>query len=299
MKKIILIVTILLVVGNLWAQKNIEKNLLFDANKMIVSYNNKDFSNYVDYLLPYAYGNDPDDKENFTKFLKEITAHDTSKITIVKVLKTDRVRNEFQAVLSIGFHNQEGYIFGISNDKGKNWLFTTNYSKQIQFDQIIESIPTLNLSFSAIVDPKFGKRTKYEIGKLVVPFSFIDINGNLLSSDSLKGKVIVMNFWSVFCHPCIREIPELNALVGKMNGKEIVFIAPAEHTSKKMLVNKFLQNHPFNYQIVLVNQDDYNVTSFPTHIIIDRNLKVINKWVGYSPDNIKQLENAIDGLLGK
>jgi thiol-disulfide isomerase/thioredoxin len=299
MRKITLIVAIFLAIGNLWAQKNIDKSVLLDATKMIESYNNKDFSNYVDYLLPKTYGNDPAKREQFVDLWKKITIGDTSKITIIKILKTSKVSNEFQAALLTRFHNQEGYILGISNDKGKNWLFTTSYSKQIQFDQIIETIPTIDPAFSIIIDPKFNKRTKYEIGKFVAPFNFSDINGKLLSSDTLKGKIIVMNFWGIFCGPCIMEMPELNTLVEKMKGKEIVFIAPAISTPKEMLINNFLPKHPFNYQIVLINQDDYSVTSFPTHIVIDQNLKVIDRLTGYSPDNIKKLENSIAGLLKK
>jgi len=299
MRKITLIVSIFLTMGNLWAQKNIEKSALLNATKMIESYNNKDFPNYVDYLLPQTYGNDPANREKFVDLWKKITTGDTSKITIIKILKTSKVSNEFQAALLTRFHNQEGYILGISNDKGKNWLFTTSYSKQIQFDQITETIPTIDPAFSIIIDPKFNKRTKYEIGKFVAPFNFTDINGKLLSSDTLKGKIIVMNFWGIFCGPCIMEMPELNALVEKMKGKEIVFIAPAISTPKEMLINNFLPKHPFNYQIVLVNQDDYSVTSFPTHIVIDQNLRVIDRLTGYSPDNIKKLENSIAGLLKK
>jgi len=299
MRKITLIVAIFLTIGNLWAQKNIEKSALLNANKMIDSYNNKDFSNYVDYLLPKTYGNDPAKREQFVDLWKKITIGDTSKIAIIKVLKTSKVSNEFQAALLTRFRNQEGYILGISNDKGENWLFTTSYSKQIQFDQIIETIPSIDPAFSTIIDPKFNKRTKYEIGKFVAPFNFIDINGKLLSSDSLSGKIIVINFWGIFCGPCIMEMPELNALVEKMKGKEIVFIAPAINTPKEMLINNFLPKHPFNYQIVLVNQDDYSVTSFPTHIVIDQNLKVIDRLTGYSPDNIKKLESSVAGLLKK
>ena len=299
MRKITLIVAIFLTIGNLWAQNNIEKSALLNATKMIESYNKKDFPNYVDYLLPQTYGNDPANRGKFVDLWKKITTNDTSKIAIIKILKTSKVNNEFQVALLTRFRNQEGYLLGISNDNGEKWFFTTSYSKQIQFDQIIELIPTIDPAFSKIIDPKFNKRTKFEIGKFVAPFNLTDINGKLLSSDTLKGKIIVMNFWGIFCGPCIMEMPELNALVGKMKDKEIVFIAPAISTPKEMLINNFLLKHPFNYQIVLVNQDDYSVTSFPTHIVIDQNLKVTDRLTGYSPDNIKKLENSIVGLLKK
>lgn len=45
------------------------------------------------------------------------------------------------------------------------------------------------------------------------PFSVTDINGNEYSLESLKGKIIVLNFWFVECKPCVQEMPELNELV--------------------------------------------------------------------------------------
>lgn len=283
-------------IENLKAQ---EKSVLSKANEMLEYHNNKDFVNYVDYLIPQIYGNDPANKVKVAELFKKMTQDDTSKIRIIKVLKTVKKSNEFQAALLTNFKNQEGYIFGVSNDKENNWLFTTSYTKHIQLGQIIKVIPSLDTSFSRIVDPKFGKRIKYEVGQFVTPFNYTDINGKPLSSDSLKGKVIVMNFWGITCGPCIMEMPELNKLVEKMKDKEVVFIAPAIYTPKEALINSFLPKHPFDYQIVLVDQKDYSVTSFPTHIIIDQNLKVINLLTGYSPENIKQLENAISGLVEK
>ena len=105
MRKITLIVAIFLIMGNLWAQKNIEKSALLNATKMIESYNNKDFPTYVDYLLPQTYGNDPANREKFVDLWKKITTNDTSKISIVKILKTSKVSNEFQAALLTRFHN--------------------------------------------------------------------------------------------------------------------------------------------------------------------------------------------------
>lgn len=299
MRKTTLITAMLLFFGNLWAQDNIGKNAFSNANQMITYYNNKDFLNYVNCLLPQTYGNDPANKEKFADLLKNITKNDTSKIQIIKVLKTSVINGQYQAVFLNKFHNHDSYIFGISDDKGKNWFFTTTYSDQVQFDQIIEELPTIDTAFSKFVDPRFGKRITYNKGQLIGSFSYTDINGNLLSSDSLKGKVIVLNFWSITCGPCIIEIPELNKLVEIMKDKEVVFIAPAIYTSRELLNNGFLLQHPFNYQIVLVDNDDYSITSFPTHIIIDQDLKVVDRLTGYSPGNIKNLEQIINRTLEK
>ncbi len=299
MRKIFLITAMLLFFGDLWAQISIEESAFSNANQMNTFYNNKDFLNYVNCLLPQTYGNDTANKEKVADFWKNMTKNDTTKIQITKVLKTSAINGQYQALILNKFHNHDNYIFGISDDKGKNWFYTTPYSNQVQFDQIIELLPNLDTAFSKFVDPRFGKRVTYNKGQSIASFSYTDINGNSLSSDTLKGKVIVLNFWSITCGPCILEIPELNLLVERMKDKEVVFIAPAISTSIELLKNGFLLKHPFNYQIVLVDNDDYSITSFPTHIIIDQDLKVVDRLIGYSTENIKNLEQIINRTLEK
>jgi thiol-disulfide isomerase/thioredoxin len=297
MNKTTLTALFIFIFVNIWAQNNIEKSALLNAKQMSFYYNNKDFINYVNYVFPQDYRNDPSKKGELATLYKKYKNNPTDKIEIIKVLKNSIVKGQYQALFLEKSNNREGYIFGISDDKGKNWFFTDTYSDQMQFDDVIKKIPTIDTEFSKLVDPKFGKRTTYEIGKSISPFSFTDINGNLLSSDLLKGKVIVINFWGTTCTPCIAEIPELNNLVEKMKGKEVVFIAPVIDTSKERLTNNFLPKHPFNYQIVIVDKDDYSITSFPTNLVIDQNLKVVEKLTGVSPENIKKLEQKINELI--
>jgi thiol-disulfide isomerase/thioredoxin len=297
MKKTTLTALFIFVFMNIWAQNNIGKSALLNAKQMSLYYNNKDFINYVNYVFPQDYANDINKKTELANIYKKYKTDVTDKIEIIKVLKTSTVNGQYQALFLEKNSNQEGYIFGVSNNKGQNWFFTSAFSKQVKFDLIINEIPTIDKSFSKLVDPKFGKRITYKIGESIATFSFTDINGNLLSSDLLKGKVIVINFWGTTCTPCIAEMPELNNLVEKMKGKEVVFIAPVIDTSKETLVNNFLPKYPFKYQIVIVDSDDYSITGYPTNLVIDQNLKVVEKLTGVSPENIKKLEQKINELI--
>jgi len=84
-------------------------------------------------------------------------------------------------------------------------------------------------------------------------------------------------------------------MVNYYNSKDFMnyvnFLLPQTYgndlANKEMLVNNFLLKNPFSYQIVLIDNDDYSITSFPTHVVIDQDLKVVDKLTGYSPDNIK------------
>ncbi|MEN8118960.1 MAG: TlpA disulfide reductase family protein [Bacteroidota bacterium] len=297
MKKFKLLAMLLFIIGNVAAQENIEKNALFHAAQMAKCFNSRDYQKYVDYLLPSQYGNDQANKDKYAGMWQKIMASDTAKTEIISVLKFSIHKNQYQALFQNKFRNSLGYVLGISNNNGQNWFFTQFMSTKMQFTFILKMIPSLDSTFSKIIDPRFGKRISYETGKTIAPFKYTDINGNLLSSDSLKGKVIALNFWSITCGPCIAEMPELNALVENMKGKDVVFIAPATHTPKEKLINDFLPKHPFSYDIVLINSDDYSINSFPTHILINQNLEVVDRLTGYHKDHIKKIEQIIDDLL--
>ena len=138
------------------------------------------------------------------------------------------------------------------------------------------------------------------IGTNASIFSATDMHGNKYSLDSLKGKIIVMNFWFVQCKPCIMEMPELNKLVERYKDEEVVFLAFA--TNDKSKIDTFLKKKSFSYHIIPSSKKiaaKYKVSSYPTHIIIDKNSKITYATAGLSATTISDIEKAIESLLKK
>ena len=136
------------------------------------------------------------------------------------------------------------------------------------------------------------------LGKPALPFSVTDINGNNYSLESLKGKVIVINFWFVECKPCVMEMPELNKLVEKFNNKDVVFLGFAMNEKDK--IEQFLKKTKYKYNIIPGAKDvigTYGVTSFPMHIVIDKNSIITFAVNGLGPTTIEDLEKEIGGLM--
>ena len=67
--------------------------------------------------------------------------------------------------------------------------------------------------------------TKAQVGLDAPDFSAADMNGKTYSLSSLKGKIVVINFWFVECKPCLIEMPDLNEIVEKYKSEEVVFLA--------------------------------------------------------------------------
>ena len=64
-----------------------------------------------------------------------------------------------------------------------------------------------------------------QIGHPFQKFSFTE-NGKTFNNDSLKGKVVFINFWFEACHPCILEMDALNELFEKLkDNKDFMFVS--------------------------------------------------------------------------
>ncbi len=275
------------------AQEEFKEIALSKAKTIIEAYNSKDHVKYVDLLTPEQYPIEA--KTKFYDAFKRVMENDARNISNLKIKRFGIYDSTQQAYFTMKFGNNNSSFFGISSNNGENWYFT-QFIGTFNFEHIKKMmIRQLDPSF-ADLDPSYGKRISYKMGEQVSPFAYEDINGNLLKSESLIGKVIVLNFWSTSCAPCIKEMPQLNKLVEKMKNKDIVFIGLASNTNKQKLQDSFLHKHKFLYQIVTINGNDYSINALPTHIIIDREQKVIGEYLGASDENLMKIESLLNDL---
>lgn len=110
-----------------------------------------------------------------------------------------------------------------------------------------------------------------------------------------KNKIIVINWWATSCLPCREEIPDLNKLVEKYSGRDIEFVAIIYD---KENLSRFLKEYKFSYQQGY-SHDDLSLLfekSFPRHLIIDKNGKIIFN-AGGLPDIYEKLDNIIKSVL--
>lgn len=111
------------------------------------------------------------------------------------------------------------------------------------------------------------------LNKKLPDFKLKDLNGNEFSSSRLIGKPTLINYWAIYCGPCVAEFPQLDELKVKY-GAKMNFIAIAENTCTEGELNKFLEKHPFSFYI-LQNGEEYKKTlkigAIPRNIFIDKN----------------------------
>lgn len=120
------------------------------------------------------------------------------------------------------------------------------------------------------------KNKKLMLGKSMQNLVLKDMQGNVYTSEDLKGNVVVVNFWFTKCVPCIKEIPDLNALKKEFGTDQVLYFAITY--DKKDLINEFVKKHPIDFTIIPEDKNSINqflVGFYPTNFILDQAGKVV------------------------
>ena len=135
-------------------------------------------------------------------------------------------------------------------------------------------------------------------------FSAVSMDGERIELNSLKGKVVVLTFWSTRCQNCHGVIPKLNRIANNYKGKDVVFLALTMENQAK--VENYLRKNQFNFKIlpntfdVVLKYADKNGTgfiemAFPTHFLVNQNGEIELKTSGF--DKAGQIDSVISRLL--
>jgi thiol-disulfide isomerase/thioredoxin len=120
-----------------------------------------------------------------------------------------------------------------------------------------------------------------------------DLDGKDVSLESLKGKVVLVNFWATWCEPCKIEIPELIELQQEYGPKGFTVLGIAMDDEGRSAVAPFVQKEKFdtdagkstmNYPIVIGNDaagDKFGgLLGYPTSILLSRDGKQVKHITG-------------------
>ena len=124
-----------------------------------------------------------------------------------------------------------------------------------------------------------AKDLKPYLGEPLPDFTLSDMDGKNHTLSQYRDKVVMVNFWATYCGPCIKEMPSMQRLKEKLNGKpfEILAIDMAE---SKENITAFMQRHKIkvNFHILLDTEgyvlEKWMVSAVPTTFIIDPQGKI-------------------------
>ncbi|MBD8487754.1 TlpA family protein disulfide reductase [Echinicola sp. CAU 1574] len=104
--------------------------------------------------------------------------------------------------------------------------FSTRRFKGGQFErEIAIARPYMTSEESKALIVELEKKYFTEAGQPGFKFEYEDVEGNMVSFDSFKGKVVYLDIWATWCGPCIKQIPSLKKLEEELHGEDIVFLS--------------------------------------------------------------------------
>jgi thiol-disulfide isomerase/thioredoxin len=127
-------------------------------------------------------------------------------------------------------------------------------------------------------------------------FTAKTLDGEKLSNESLKGKVVLVQFWATWCQYCRRDQPSVDAITGDFADKGLVVLAVNVGEPKRK-VKQYLAESPRACRIVLMEDTNlaalYAARSYPLYVLIDREGNVAGRQKGAAG------EDALRRLLRK
>jgi cytochrome c biogenesis protein CcmG/thiol:disulfide interchange protein DsbE len=125
------------------------------------------------------------------------------------------------------------------------------------------------------------------------------LDGSVIGSDSLRGRVVLVNVWATWCLPCRAEMPLLEAMHRRHRDKGFAMIGLSVDRGPESEVRTFLTERGISYPVGIVPDDFLNVfggvRGYPTSFLIDRAGVVRHAVIG--PLAPASLELAVRRLL--
>lgn len=240
---------------------------------------------------------------------EEVTYNQLSMDNVIRGGDIRDYPNEFQASWSAGKQrtmafareNKESYITSLELMEHYTW-FDENEVEEIygHFPPHVKGSPhgrVLARRLEASRDTRTGMPAKNFVKK--------DMNGKTVSLEKLRGKFVLLDFWGSWCGPCRASHPHLKELHEKYK-RQVVFINVAQENVKDLaearkLWTAAVKEDGLTWTQVLNNEGRdtcdmvrlFNITAFPTKVLIDPRGIVVAKMVGGMVNAEEILENAL------
>lgn len=126
-----------------------------------------------------------------------------------------------------------------------------------------------------------------DVRKQDADFTLSDIEGKKWNLKSLRGKVVLVNFWATWCPPCRKEMPDLQSLHKKFDKEGLVILGITDEDAPK--VNAFLKGQRVNYPILLDPQHEaarlFGIEGIPKSFVYARDGKLVAQAIDMRTQN--------------
>jgi len=141
------------------------------------------------------------------------------------------------------------------------------------------------------------------VGQAFPQFALIGLDGGTTSLDRFRGKLVVLNVWATWCHPCRQEMPSLDRLARSVDPQRMAVVGLAVDEDKR-LVQEFILQYHVTFPIFIdadmqIANRILGIKAFPATFLIAPDGKLVGQIFGErewnSPAMMRLLDDAYRG----
>ena len=104
-------------------------------------------------------------------------------------------------------------------------------------------------------------------------FTLEDLEGNLISLESMRGRQVIVNFWQLSCGPCLAEKKEFQDFINEYGQDEVVILSINLRDTPEQ-INAYMEENQYTFPVLMDTSDniagvEYRVRATPTNVFID------------------------------
>ena len=185
---------------------------------------------------------------------------------------------------------------------GKNWLEFVGKRIAVEGSmQTRKEVSIIRVDSLQVLAASIAEREAIKVVGQTVDLRLNDLSGVEQSLQSLKGRIVILNFWATYCIPCRKEMPDLAAVQNEFAalGVQVVGVS-MDDIEDKHKVLQFVRETKVNFPIWIGGSVEHMVkfglgTALPGTVIIDRDGKTARIISGVVDPSV--LRKEIDALL--
>ncbi|HVL68164.1 MAG TPA: redoxin domain-containing protein [Vicinamibacterales bacterium] len=153
---------------------------------------------------------------------------------------------------------------------------------------------------NAAAAKRFVSNPRYARETFAPDFAITTLSGDTLTSESLLGKVVLLDFWATWCGPCVEATPGLARIHKKLQDDDFVIVgvsADRDAGQWRAFIDKNRLGWPQFLDTRQTMASRFGVNAFPTYILIDHEGVIRYRKQGWSPNVDGQIEHEARKLL--
>jgi thiol-disulfide isomerase/thioredoxin len=168
----------------------------------------------------------------------------------------------------------------------------------------VRSIPAASLALVLLLTPLAGcgtvstRGSSEQEGTAAPAFELASVDGSVISFDEVRGhQATLIDFWATWCAPCIREMPQLQAIYNKYRHKGFAVVGIACDSDEEK-VPDVVKERGVSYVNLIGNEEvtaAYKVQGYPTLFLLDAEGRIVERFDGAI--SAAKLDTYVQGAL--